>query len=191
MSTPSDDRARTGDREDPDHLDRGDPDRPDHLDHVARIQAQWARERPDVDTSPMGIVGRLHRVADALHAELRPVFAEAGLSDGEFDLLATLRRAGAPYELTPTQIAASTMVTSGAVTKRVDRLAAAGLVERAPSREDGRSRRVRLTERGRALVDELLPRHVANEERLLAALPADDRARLQHLLEVWGRALGA
>ena len=76
---------------------------------------QWRRERPDLDPSPMGIIGRLHRLADALHTELRPVFAEAGLSDGDFDVLASLRRSGAPYQLTPGELAGTTMVTSGAV----------------------------------------------------------------------------
>ena len=79
---------------------------------------QWRRERPDLDPSPMGVIGRLHRLATRCTTELRPVFAEAGLSDGDFDVLASLRRAGAPYQLTPGELAASTMVTSGAVTKR-------------------------------------------------------------------------
>ena len=109
----------------------------DDLDHVARIQEQWARERPDLDTGAMGIIGRLHRLADALHAELRPVFEKAGLSDGDFDVLAALRRAGDPFALTPGQLAETTMITSGTVTKRVDRLAAAGLVTRERVEHDG------------------------------------------------------
>ncbi|MBD8868218.1 MarR family winged helix-turn-helix transcriptional regulator [Nocardioides donggukensis] len=159
-------------------------------DHVSRIMAQWQRERPDLDVSPMAVIGRLHRLAAALDAELRTVFAAEGLSDGEFDLLATLRRAGDPFELTPGEIAASTMVTSGAVTKRVDRLARAGLVARAPSASDGRSRRVRLTAEGRTLVDRVLERHLANERRLLLGLDGRQRAQLARLLEEWGRALG-
>ena len=97
-------------------------------DHVGRIMAQWAVERPDLDVSPQGIIGRLHRLAVQLDEELRPVFAAAGLSDGDFDVMAALRRSGAPYELSPGQIADTTMVTSGAVTKRLDRLEGAGLV---------------------------------------------------------------
>lgn len=158
-------------------------------DHVGRILEQWRVERPDLDTSPMGVIGRLHRLAARLDAELRPVFAEAGLGDGDFDVLASLRRAGAPYELTPGELGASTMVTSGAVTKRVDRLIAAGLVERHVCADDARSRRIRLTDEGLALVDDLVERHVANEHRLLAGLSDRERTRLAHLLEAWGRAL--
>jgi DNA-binding MarR family transcriptional regulator len=159
------------------------------LDHVGRIMAQWREQRPDLDVSPQGIIGRLHRLADVLHAELRPVFAEEGLSDGDFDVLASLRRAGAPYELSPGLIAATTMVTSGAVTKRVDRLEAAGLVVREVSDEDGRGRRVRLSGRGLEVVDRLVERHLANEHWLVSTFSADDRARLAHLLEAWSRAL--
>ena len=81
-------------------------------DHVDEILEQWARERPDLDASPIGLIGRLHRLADVLNVELRTVFAEEGLGDGDFDVLVTLRRHGAPYELTPSELGASTMVTS-------------------------------------------------------------------------------
>ncbi|WP_232681007.1 MarR family winged helix-turn-helix transcriptional regulator [Nocardioides sp. R-C-SC26] len=163
--------------------------RSDTRDHVGRILAQWAVERPDLDVSPMGVIGRLHRLAAVLEAELRPVFADAGLRDGDFDVLATLRRAGDPYELTPGELAATTMVTSGAVTKRVDRLIDQGLVERRVCADDARSRRIRLTAAGLALVDDVVERHVANEHRLVAGLSALDRARLAELLERWGRQL--
>ena len=158
-------------------------------DHVGRILDQWAEQRPDLDSSPMGIIGRLHRLAGVLDAELRPVFAEAGLTDGDFDVLASLRRAGAPYELTPGQLVASTMVTSGAVTKRVDRLVASGLVDRTVCADDARSRRIRLTPDGLAAVDDLVEKHLANEHRLLAGLTDLERTRLAHLLEAWGRTL--
>ena len=162
----------------------------DEPDHVGRILEQWRRERPDLDTSPMGVIGRLHRLADRLDEELRPVFATAGLAAGDFDVLAALRRAGAPYELTPGELGATTMVSSGAVTKRVDRLVAAGHVERSVCADDARSRRVRLTPGGLALVDDLLARHVANEHRLLAGLEPGEREALARLLERWGRTLG-
>lgn len=160
-------------------------------DHVGRIIEQWERERPDLDASPMGLIGRLHRIADVLHDELRPVFAAAGLGDGDFDVLATLRRSGAPYELSASELSASTMVTSGAVTKRVDRLERAGLVTRTVCAEDARSRRIRLTPEGLLLVDQLVERHLDNERRLLAGLSDAERSRLVHLLETWGRQLGA
>ena len=162
----------------------------EHLDHVGRIMAQWAVERPDLDVSPQGIIGRLHRLSQHLHDELRPVFAEAGLSDGDFDVLAALRRSGAPYELSPGALGATTMVTSGAVTKRVDRLEAAGLVRRTTDPDDARGRRVRLTEEGRALIDRLFGLHMANEHRLVAGLTDLERTRLAGLLEHWGRLLG-
>jgi DNA-binding MarR family transcriptional regulator len=158
-------------------------------DHVDAILAQWARERPDLDPSPIGLIGRLHRLADVLNVELRKVFAEAGLGDGDFDVLVTLRRNGAPYELTPGELCASTMVTSSAVTKRIDRLERAGLVTRTVSERDARSRRIRLTEEGFALVDRLMAVHVANEHRLVAGLSEHDRAQLAGILRRWGQAL--
>lgn len=160
------------------------------LDHVGRIQQQWARERPDLDTSGMAVIGRLHRLADALHGELRPVFERAGLSDGDFDLLAALRRAGDPFSLTPGQLAETTMITSGTVTKRVDRLVAAGLVTRDRVDHDGRQRRITLTPAGRRLVDEVVEAHVANEERLLSGFSDMERTRLTTLLTRWTTSLG-
>jgi DNA-binding MarR family transcriptional regulator len=160
-------------------------------DHVDRILEQWARERPDLDASPIGLIGRLHRLADVLNLELRKVFAEEGLGDGDFDVMVTLRRHGTPYELTPSELAASTMVTSSAVTKRLDRLERSGLVTRAVSEADGRSRRVRLTAAGRTLVDRLMGRHVANEQRLVEGLTPRERAQLAGLLRRWGQHLDA
>jgi DNA-binding MarR family transcriptional regulator len=110
------------------------------------------------------------------------VFAARGLGDGDFDVLATLRRSGAPYELTPGELGASTMVTSGAVTKRVDRLERAGLVERRVDDADARGRRIRLTEPGIALIDEAYAVHMDNEARMLAGLSPDERADLVRLL---------
>jgi DNA-binding MarR family transcriptional regulator len=158
-------------------------------DHVDAILEQWARERPDLDASPIGLIGRLHRLADVLNVELRRVFAEEGLGDGDFDVLVTLRRHGAPYELTPGELGASTMVTSSAVTKRIDRLERAGLVTRTVSEQDARSRRIRLTDAGFALVDRLMADHVANEARLVSGLTTDQRAQLASLLRRWGQAL--
>jgi len=158
-------------------------------DHVDEIVAQWAAERPDLDTSPMLVIGRISRLADLVDELLRPVFASHGLGDGDFDVLATLRRHGSPYELTPTELGASTMVTSGAVTKRVDRMVAAGLVERRVSESDARGRHVRLTDRGLALVDEAMTVHVANEARLLAGLTAAERHQLAALLRKTGASM--
>ena len=159
------------------------------LDHVGRIIEQWRVERPDIDVSPQGIIGRLHRLAQRLTAALEVVYAEFGLGEGEFDVLATLRRAGTPYELTPGALAASTMVSSGAVTKRVDRCVERGLVTRRVGDHDARGRVVALTEAGRELVDRAFEAHMANEHRLVSGLTEIERARLAHLLEAWGRAL--
>jgi DNA-binding MarR family transcriptional regulator len=158
-------------------------------DHVDKILEQWAAERPDLDASPIGLIGRLHRLGDVLNVELRRVFAEAGLGDGDFDVLVTLRRHGPPYELTPGELCASTMVTSSAVTKRIDRLERGGLVTRTVSPDDARSRLVRLTEAGFDVVNRLMADHVANEQRLVSGLSEDDRAQLADLLRRWGQAL--
>lgn len=110
-------------------------------DHVDLIMGQWHAERPDLDPSPMGVIGRLHRLAETLNEELCVVFASAGLGDGDFDVMATLRRSGSPWSLTPSELAASSMVTSGAITKRIDRLETAGLVTRTVAEADARSAR--------------------------------------------------
>ena len=144
--------------------------------------AQWARERPELDTGPMAVIGRLHRLGDLLEGELRTVFASAGLGNGDFDVLASLRRAGAPYRLSPGDLSASTMVTSGAVTKRVDRLEQKGLVKRSVSAADGRGREIELTASGKELTDAIVVDHWANEDRLLAALDPAEREQLVGLL---------
>ncbi len=164
----------------------------DHTrDHVGRIIAQWAQERPDLDGSPQGIIGRLTRLAQHLDEEMTVVYRSFGLGEGEFDLLATLRRSGAPFELTPGELGSSTMVSSGAITKRVDRCLEKGWVTRRVSDRDGRGRVVALTQAGRELIDEAFTAHLANEHRLVSSLGELERARLARLLETWGRSLGA
>ncbi|HEY3503558.1 MAG TPA: MarR family transcriptional regulator [Actinocatenispora sp.] len=154
-------------------------------DHVARIQAEWRRERPDLDVAPQGVIGRLHRIATLLTDELYLVYRRHGLGEGEFDVLAALRRAGDPYERAPGELAAHTMVTTGALTKRVDRLERAGLVTRRVSADDGRGRVVGLTTAGRELIDRAFADHMANERRLLDALTPAEAARLERLLTTW------
>lgn len=149
-------------------------------DHVDRVLAQWAAVRPDLDVSPMGVIGRLSRLARLLDAELRRTFARHDLDRASFDVLATLRRNGRP--LTPADLMRSSMVTSGAVTQRLDRLASRGLVTRTPSETDGRVVHVSLTDEGRALIDRALPDHVANEHRLLSSLSEEERAALAGML---------
>ncbi len=155
------------------------------LDHVARIQREWARERPDVDVSPQGVIGRLHRLAGLLTEELCLVYQRYGLSEGEFDVLATLRRAGEPFERAPGELAAFTMVTTGAMTKRVDRLERNGLVTRRASESDGRGRVVALTPAGKQLIDQAFTEHMRNERRLLDQLTPEQASQLEPLLTVW------
>ncbi|WP_031050595.1 MarR family winged helix-turn-helix transcriptional regulator [Streptomyces sp. NRRL F-5650] len=155
------------------------------LDHVARIQADWRRELPDVDVSPQGVIGRLHRLAARLTDELCRVYDHYGLGEGEFDVLCALRRAGEPYERAPGALAAHTMVTTGAMTKRIDRLERAGLVTRRRSDGDQRGRIVALTGAGRALIDEAFADHMRNERRLLDLLSPDEAKTLEALLTTW------
>jgi DNA-binding MarR family transcriptional regulator len=159
-------------------------------DHVDLILEQWRRELPDLDPSPMGVIGRISRLAQLLQAELEPVFAEYGLNGGEFDVLAALRRAGPPFRLTPSALGQALMVTSGGMTKRLKALEAAGLVTRPASASDRRSSPVQLTARGRKLVETVVGAHYANEERLLAALTADERERLAEILRALLVSLG-
>lgn len=154
-------------------------------DRVSRIQAEWRRERPDIDVSPQGIIGRLHRLAARLTDELTVVYERHGLGEGEFDVLATLRRSGAPFERAPGELAAHTMVTTGAMTKRVDRLVSAGLVERRADTVDGRRRIVGLTSRGLEVIDAAFTEHMQNEHRLVDELAASDRHALEVILTRW------
>jgi DNA-binding MarR family transcriptional regulator len=138
-----------------------------------------------MDVSPQALIGRLHRLGLALTAELVAVYQRYGLTEGDFDVLAALRRAGAPYERTPSEIAAATMVTSGAVTKRVDRLITAGLVDRRKRDDDGRGRAVTLTSEGLQVIDEAFTEHMANEHRLLEGLDDQQRTDLAQLMRTW------
>src|SRR5689334_14268494 len=155
------------------------------MDRVARIQDDWRRERPDLDVSPQAVIGRLHRLADRLTEELCLVYGHYGLSEGEFDVLCALRRASEPYERAPGELAAHTMVTTGAMTKRIDRLERAGLVTRRRSDDDQRGRIVALTGPGRELIDQAFTDHMRNERRLLDLLPPTEAASLETLLTAW------
>ncbi|MEU2653706.1 MarR family transcriptional regulator [Streptomyces sp. NPDC007325] len=155
------------------------------LDHVARIQADWRRERPDLDVSPQGVIGRLHLMAGRLTQELCRVYDDYGLNEGDFDVLCALRRAGEPYERAPGELAVHTMVTTGAMTKRIDRLERAGLLTRRRAEDDQRGRIVALTEAGREVIDRAFTDHMRNEHRLLNALTPDEAETLESLLITW------
>jgi DNA-binding MarR family transcriptional regulator len=152
------------------------------MDAVDTILAQWRREKPELDVGPMGAIGRLKRCAALIQRQLDQEFARFGLSGWEFDVLATLRRAGAPYRLAPTALFSTLMVTSGTMTHRLKGLEARGLVERQPNPEDARSLLVQLTDAGLALIEQALPAHVANEKHIMAALPPHDLATLDEAL---------
>lgn len=160
-------------------------------DRIAQIQREWRCERPDLDPSPQGVIGRLHRVALELTERLVTVYGEFGLSEGEFDVLATLRRAGAPFERAAGELANHTLVTTGGLTKRVDRLEARGLVERRTEASDARRRLVRLTPAGRDLIDRAIAAHLDNEHRLIDELGATDASSLERILTRWLKILEA
>ena len=147
------------------------------------IVEQWRRERPDLDPSPMLVVGRLQRLSQRLDLALRPPFAAEDLGNGDFDVLAALRRAGEPFAVRPAELSRSLLVTTGAITKRIDRMERQGYVERRGAiAADGRAKLVRLTARGRRLVDRLIALHLSNEERLLGGLSSVERSTLATLL---------
>lgn len=153
------------------------------MDRAGQAVEQWNRERPDLDVSPMLLLGRLGEAALVIARErLNPLFAEYGLQPGEFDVLATLRRSGAPYALTPTALYDAAMMSSGGMTNRIDRLQQAGWVERRPNPEDGRGTLVALTKAGFALIDEVVGAHVENQRAVLSALTEAEQRQLAKLL---------
>ncbi|WP_436773293.1 MarR family winged helix-turn-helix transcriptional regulator [Yinghuangia sp. YIM S09857] len=158
------------------------PLRPEERDAVDDIVDQWARERPEMDLAPMALVGRYNRFHAHVEAGLREYFAQHGLDFSEFDVLATLRRSGAPYELNARALLKSAMVTSGAITNRVDKLSGKGLVERHPCATDRRAVMIRLTPAGKELIDGIVMGHVANEARMVDVLTDEERTQLDGIL---------
>ncbi|MEV0273646.1 MarR family transcriptional regulator [Hamadaea sp. NPDC050747] len=151
-------------------------------DAVDAVIGQWAAERPDVDVSPIQIVGRISRLSRHFERALKTHFAGFDLERWEFDVLATLRRSGKPYELSAGALLKMALVTSGAMTNRIDRLEGRGLVERRSDPGDRRTVLIRLTTQGRETVDAILVGHMANEERMLAALSPGERRDLEATL---------
>ncbi|MGI8522852.1 MAG: MarR family winged helix-turn-helix transcriptional regulator [Nocardioides sp.] len=151
-------------------------------DEVDELVEAWGRERGDLDLSPVSVFSRISRLARRLDLERRAAFAAHEIESWEFDVLAALRRAGAPYELSPGRLLRETLVTSGTMTNRVDRLASRGYVERYPDPDDRRGVIVRLTREGKAAVDDAFGALLAAEQELLTELPARDQKRLAALL---------
>ena len=151
-------------------------------DDVDEIVAAWRRERPDLDVSPLEVLSRVSRLARRLDLARGSAFSEHLLDGWAFDVLSALRRAGEPYELSPGQLVQQTLVTSGTMTNRVDRLERSGLVERRPDPGDRRGVLVRLTPAGRDVVDSAMADLIEQEKSLLSELSAADRAQLAGLL---------
>ena len=151
-------------------------------DDVDRIVSAWRRERPDLDVTPLEVLSRISRLARRLDLARGRAFAGIGLDGWEFDVLSALRRAGAPHELSPGQLVSETLVTSGTMTNRVDRLASRGFVERHPAPGDRRGVLVRLTPEGMATVDAAMARLLASEHELLAEVDPAERDALSDLL---------
>ncbi|WP_378947341.1 MarR family winged helix-turn-helix transcriptional regulator [Mesorhizobium sp. ANAO-SY3R2] len=155
---------------------------PENGDHVDRLRGQWSRELPDLDTSPMAVLGRIYRISNLVRPGIEATFARFGLDRGEFDVISTLRRAGPPYRLTPTELYRSLMVSSGGLTHRLGRLEKAGFIRREPSPADGRSMAVVLTEAGRARTEAAFRDDMAGELEMLAGMPAGELNELAALL---------
>jgi DNA-binding MarR family transcriptional regulator len=152
-------------------------------DEVARIVTAWRRERPDLDVGPLEVLSRVSRLARYLDLARRATFASQGLETWSFDVLAALRRQGPPYQLSPGTLAAETLVTSGTMTNRIDRLEEHGLVRRLPSPDDRRGVLVELTDTGRTRVDAAMVTLLEAEHHLLAGIPTDDVRALASLLQ--------
>jgi DNA-binding MarR family transcriptional regulator len=151
-------------------------------DGVDRLLLDWARERPDLDFSPVGVITRVARARTYLDAELRTVFARFGLTAADFTVIVTLRRSGAPYTMPQARLMDALGQTSGTVSVRLDRLEHNHIVSREPDPANARSSLVRLTDKGLRLFDEIAPVHLANEDRLLSALGPAERQQLADLL---------
>lgn len=150
---------------------------------IEDIRAQWAKQRPDIDTAPMALIGRVVRLSALFNEEMNKTFAKHGLSPASFDVLATLLRSGPPHALSPNQLLATMMVTSGTMTNRIDQLEKEGLVARVPNPEDKRSIHVQLTAEGIHKIDAAVTDHVVVQKRLIDGLSPSDQSTLNSLLD--------
>jgi DNA-binding MarR family transcriptional regulator len=151
-------------------------------DHVERVVGQWAAERPDLDLDTMATVARVLRAAELINAEINGLATRHGVTQAEGDILFSLRRAGPPYRLTPSQLSGALLVSSGTLTSRLDRLEGKGLIRRHPHPTDRRSMEIELTELGRKGVDAAVTQHVAREQAMLEPLSPREREQLDRLL---------
>ena len=155
------------------------------MEDIDKVIAQWGREKPHLDTLPMAIFGRIMRLQKHIETQIAACHKRYGLTMGEFDVLATLRRSGKPFSLTPSALLSSMMLTSGAMTNRLDKLESKGFIERVHSKEDRRSVSVALTELGFAIIDKALEDHVRIQHQLVEQLSAVEKPELNQLLKTW------
>ncbi|MGR5206664.1 MarR family winged helix-turn-helix transcriptional regulator [Vibrio sp. PNB23_22_7] len=154
------------------------------MDAIDRVVMQWAKEKPELDTEPMAIMGRLMRIAKHMETQVAELHKGHGLKMGEFDVLATLRRSGEPYRLTPSELIVSMMLTSGAMTNRLDKLETKGLIAREHRKEDRRSVTVKLTPIGFALIDMLIEEHLKVQHHLMGKLSDDEKRQINLALKL-------
>ncbi len=155
------------------------------MDAVDKIITQWATEKPELTTKPMALIGRLLRLSKHIEAKLSEFHKSYDLKMGEFDVLATLRRSGSPYRLTPSELINTMMLTSGAMTNRLDKLESKGLIRRSHSKEDRRSVSVELSKVGLSLIDDMMSSYVLTQKELVAELSLESSTELDQHLKLW------
>ncbi|HDM8240122.1 MarR family winged helix-turn-helix transcriptional regulator [Vibrio campbellii] len=154
------------------------------MDAIDKVVSQWAKEKPELDTEPMAIMGRLMRIAKHMENHVAELHKRYDLKMGEFDVLATLRRSGQPYRLTPSELISSMMLTSGAMTNRLDKLEKKGLIAREHSKEDRRSVTVELTAKGFELIDSLIEQHLQAQHELMGSLNSAEKGQVNQALKL-------
>ncbi len=155
------------------------------MDQIEKIIEQWKTERPELDTEPMAVIGRLQRIARHLSLGMAKTFEKFGLNGASFDVLATLRRSGVPYAMTPTDLMQSMMITSGTMTNRIDQLEKRQLVERLSNPQDGRGFLIKLTNTGFKLIDNVVGQHIETQSSLTAGLNGTQKKQLNQLLSAF------
>ncbi|WP_019277427.1 MarR family winged helix-turn-helix transcriptional regulator [Vibrio coralliilyticus] len=155
------------------------------MDAIDRVVDQWAKEKPELDTEPMAIMGRLLRIAKYMETEVTRLHKRYDLKLGEFDVLATLRRSGSPFRLTPSELIDSMMLTSGAMTNRLDKLESKSLIVREHSKEDRRSVTVQLTDEGFTLIDKIIEEHAEVQQKLVKGMNSNQKHQINQILKGW------
>lgn len=155
------------------------------MDAIDRVVEQWAKEKPELETESMAMMGRVMRITKYMETQVAVLHKKYDMKMGEFDVLATLRRSGKPYRLTPSELIDSMMLTSGAMTNRLDKLEGKGLIKRAHSKEDRRSVTVELTKDGLLLIEKMISEHVETQDKLVKSLTSSQKRNINQLLKTW------